>query len=267
MNIIRRIAAVVGCSILTAALVPGAAHAAAPEAVPTQPAAVTKVVETTVIASDLAPALSSVTSARPGEGVIRITTRICGNARNWQNVAAANGIKPPVYLVLLGQRITVACVGGSAPAPAAQQAPAPPAVSASGWVNPVPGLCLSGYPNTFRSAGRPTHDGVDIAGGNGGQAIRAASAGTVSTSWEAGAGNYSIISHGGGLFTVYMHQSRFAVRSGWVNVGQVIGYVGATGNAHGAHLHFEVHTRGAWNDGGKVDPVSFMAARGARLGC
>jgi murein DD-endopeptidase MepM/ murein hydrolase activator NlpD len=191
------------------------------------------------------------TSARPGEGVIRITTRVCGNANNWQNVAAANNIRPPVYLVLLGQLLVVNCVGGSS-APA----PQPAAVATSGWVRPVSACVSSGFGWRW---GR-MHNGVDLAAGFG-VAIRAAASGTLSVGYQgSGAGNYSMIVHGNGLATVYMHQSRFAVTSGHVNAGQIIGYVGATGNAHGPHLHFEVHTRGLWN--GRVDPASFMAARG-----
>jgi len=262
MNIIRRIAAVIGCSILTVALVPGAAHAAAPRAVPVQSVAVTKVVETVVTAADLAPAPSTVTAAQWGEGMIRITTRVCGNANNWQNVAAANGITAPVYLVLLGQKITVTCVGGSAPAPAPAAQPAPaPAAASSGWVRPV-SACIT---SPFGPRWGTFHWGTDLSAGYG-VAIRAAAAGTVSTAYQGGgAGNYTMINHGNGVWTVYMHQSSFAVWSGWVGAGQTIGYVGSTGNSTGAHLHFEVHTAGVWN--GRVDPVPFMAARGASLGC
>jgi murein DD-endopeptidase MepM/ murein hydrolase activator NlpD len=96
--------------------------------------------------------------------------------------------------------------------------------------------------------------------------IYAAAAGTLTTGWEAGgAGNYTVIDHGG-VQTVYMHQSWFEVTSGWVNAGQTIGYVGSTGDSRGSHLHFEVHTGGLWNDGGKVNPVWWMADRGVSWG-
>jgi len=262
MNIIRRFAAVVGSSILTVALAPGAAHAAAPSVVPLERVAVTKTVETVVTAADLAPVLEVATNARSGEGMIRITTRVCGSAAGWPAVAARNGVTPPVYLVLLGQRIVVTCTSGGTIAQA--QAPpvraAPPA-AASGWVAPVRACVVSGFGMRW---GR-MHWGTDLSAGYG-TAIRAAASGTVSTAYQAGgAVNYTMINHGNGLMTVYMHQSRFAVRSGWVSAGQVVGYVGSTGNSTGPHLHFEVHTGGAWN--GRVNPVGFMAARGAPLGC
>lgn len=218
-------------------------------------------VATTVTVADLAPlplAVDSSTTARPGEGVIRITTRVCGNADNWQVVAAANGISAtsnPPYLVLLGQRIVVACTGTSQ----AQTAPAP--AQASGWTKPVSACISSGFGMRWGAM----HWGTDLSA-NYGVAIRAAAAGTVSTGYQGGgAGNYTMINHGGGVWTVYMHQSRFAVTSGWVNTGTVIGYVGSTGNSTGAHLHLEVHTGGLWN--GRVNPVGFFSDRGIRLGC
>lgn len=48
---------------------------------------------TTVTVADLVSqplAVAATTAARPGEGVIRITTRVCGNANNWESVAATN---------------------------------------------------------------------------------------------------------------------------------------------------------------------------------
>jgi murein DD-endopeptidase MepM/ murein hydrolase activator NlpD len=175
---------------------------------------------------------------------------------NWQAVWKVNTFIADANLIFPGQKLAIPAAG-SAPAPSAP-APAPqPAAASSGWYNPTPGACnISGFGMRW---GR-MHQGIDLNAGYG-TPIHAVTGGTVSVAYEAGgAGNYTTINHGNGLFTVYMHQSSYAVTSGWVNAGQVIGYVGQTGDAQGPHLHFEVHPNGLWNT--RVNPVSFMADRG-----
>ena len=68
-----------------------------------------------------------------------------------------------------------------------------------------------------------------------------------------GYGNYTCVDHGGGLSTCYAHQSSFAITSGSVSQGDVIGYVGCTGHCFGDHLHFEVRVNGA-----AVDPMGYL---------
>ena len=69
-------------------------------------------------------------------------------------------------------------------------------------------------------------------------------------------GYYCIISHGSGYATLYAHQSRLPlVKVGdTVSKGQVIGYVGNTGNSYGAHLHFELRVNGVRDDVLKLYP-------------
>jgi len=63
--------------------------------------------------------------------------------------------------------------------------------------------------------------------------------------WNGGYGNYVIIDHGDGWQTLYAHQVKLNVRVGeWVKRGQVIGWVGSTGNSLGCHLHFETRKNG-----------------------
>jgi murein DD-endopeptidase MepM/ murein hydrolase activator NlpD len=89
------------------------------------------------------------------------------------------------------------------------------------------------------------HNGVDIDSGPGAP-IRAADSGVViMAGYNGGYGNCVIIDHGGGFTTLYAHQSRMAVGDGEsVGRGEVIGYVGGTGNVTGPHLHFETRVGG-----------------------
>lgn len=94
------------------------------------------------------------------------------------------------------------------------------------------------------------HAGEDI-GAPSGTPILAADSGiaTVISDNGNGYGNYIMINHGGGRVTLYAHMSGFAVSNGAsVTQGQVIGYVGSTGNSTGPHLHFEVRVNGATTD-------------------
>ncbi len=98
------------------------------------------------------------------------------------------------------------------------------------------------------------HAGIDI-GAAEGTPIRAADSGTVALAgWTGGYGNYTCISHGGAISTCYAHQSRYGTSVGAnVSKGQVIGYVGNTGNSFGAHLHFVVRINGS-----PVNPAGYL---------
>lgn len=80
--------------------------------------------------------------------------------------------------------------------------------------------------------------------------IYASKYGTVATGWEDyGYGNYITIDSDSD-HQIYGHLSSFAVWSGWVETGQLIGYTGNTGRSYGCHLHYEV-----WWQGQSVDPL------------
>lgn len=106
---------------------------------------------------------------------------------------------------------------------------------------------------------RDFHTGTDIAAPEGTPILTAAN-GTVTLAngtdpWGGGYGYYVKISHGGGMETLYAHCSAICVTPGQtVRQGEVIGYVGSTGNSTGNHLHFEV-----WMNGSRIDAMTCFA--------
>ena len=98
------------------------------------------------------------------------------------------------------------------------------------------------------------HNGIDLAA-PGGSPILAAYEGTVvAAAYEGSMGNYVMISHGNGLYTIYMHCSALYVSKGQdVSAGTKIAAVGSTGRSTGNHLHFGVRLNGAY-----VSPWNYL---------
>jgi murein DD-endopeptidase MepM/ murein hydrolase activator NlpD len=114
-----------------------------------------------------------------------------------------------------------------------------------GGVAPVPGAVIGAAFGEYGSWSR-YHTGIDFRAGHG-TPIRAVKSGVVLYAGNSGdwAGNHVAIKHGDGMTTMSSHMSSVAVRAGQtVRAGQIIGYVGATGRAFGAHLHFELYPAG-----------------------
>ena len=104
------------------------------------------------------------------------------------------------------------------------------------------------------------HYGIDIDGSTG-DPIYAAAGGTVTfAGWKSNGGGYQVwIAHGSGLYTTYNHMSSVSVGRGQhVGRGQRVGRMGATGNATGSHLHFEVWKGQIWSGGRRVNPLAYL---------
>jgi murein DD-endopeptidase MepM/ murein hydrolase activator NlpD len=156
-------------------------------------------------------------------------------------------------------------------------------IAASGWTAPVKGKVGSG----FRTASRPTHQGVDLIVPRG-TVIHAAAAGRVikvrcdaigpnGRPWGCdrdgspsvrGCGWFVDIMHANGIITRYCHMVKqpSVVVGQSVAPGQEIGLSGTTGHSSGPHLHFETHRNNDSSKNGAVDPVQFMQLMGAPLG-
>jgi hypothetical protein len=93
-------------------------------------------------------------------------------------------------------------------------------------------------------------DFINNSGATNNAPVLASAAGTATQHWEAGgAGNYIVVTHGGGWKTYYFHLQSFSVADGTqVSQGQEVGRVGSTGASSGPHLHYEQLLDGVGKD-------------------
>ncbi|TGA89926.1 M23 family metallopeptidase, partial [Streptomyces palmae] len=151
-------------------------------------------------------------------------------------------------------------------APAAAKAPvAAKAPSASGFVAPVANDAMgTAYHQAGSAWSSGYHTGVDFPVASG-TTVRAIGSGeVVSAGWGGAYGNQVVIRHADGKYSQYAHLSSLSVSAGQtVTPGQQLGLSGATGNAFGAHLHFEVRTGPDY--GSDIDPVAYLRAHGVNI--
>ena len=137
------------------------------------------------------------------------------------------------------------------------QTPSQPNTGGFVWPLAISGTITSYFGHrTSPTAGASSyHQGIDV-GAPAGTIIRATKAGTVTTaSYSSGAGNYVMINHGDGVFSVYMHCSSLNVKQGQsVAAGATIAYVGSTGVSTGNHLHFGISVNGSY-----VNPLGYVS--------
>jgi murein DD-endopeptidase MepM/ murein hydrolase activator NlpD len=124
------------------------------------------------------------------------------------------------------------------------------------FIRPLEGLVTSPYGQRrmFNNEVRSQHTGLDIDGDTG-DPVMAANSGRVILSRDLFySGQAVYVDHGLGFITGYFHLSKREVSEGqWVEKGDVVGLVGATGRVTGSHLHWSV-----WVQGISLDPVSLL---------
>lgn len=129
---------------------------------------------------------------------------------------------------------------------------APITVSAGGYVWPVPSshYVSSRYGlRVYPFGGTDFHMGQDIAAPTGAPIVASRSGKIILQVYHPSYGNYVVVDHGDGVSTVYAHMSGFASSLGAsVNAGDIIGFIGSTGDSTGPHLHFEVRINGQHTD-------------------
>jgi len=134
--------------------------------------------------------------------------------------------------------------------------PSPPSWDGP-FIMPLKGEMIGpfGRSSIINEQPRAPHSGVDLRAKRG-TPVRAINRGKVVLAAERFFSGLSVfIDHGGGIYSMYFHLDRMAVKQGdRVAKGQVIGYVGSTGRATGPHLHFGVRANGF-----RVDPLGLIA--------
>ena len=124
------------------------------------------------------------------------------------------------------------------------------------WPCPDSKRITSGFGNrkSPTKGGSTYHQGIDIGAPTGTTVLAAAAGEVVISKYSYSGGNYIMIDHGSGIFTVYMHLSKRSVDVGKeVSQGQKIGEVGSTGYSTGPHLHFGIRKNGNY-----VNPLTFV---------
>ena len=151
--------------------------------------------------------------------------------------AGLAGLVPPATVVA-GQRLV------------AKPPPPPP------WVLPVTGYHLTGRFGQVSGLWSTVHTGLDFAAPEGTPIHSIGPGVVVSTGYEGAYGNKTVVKLDDGTVLWFCHQSRFGVTKGQrLEPGDLVGYVGSTGNVTGAHLHLEVHPGGQKQ---AVDPEKWL---------
>ena len=111
-----------------------------------------------------------------------------------------------------------------------------------------------GYRKAPTTGASTFHSGLDMAANSGARIVAAADGVVIAASYNASMGNYVMIDHGSGLYTIYMHCSALYCSKGQeVSAGTRIAAVGSTGISTGPHLHFSVRQNGQY-----VNPWSYL---------
>lgn len=133
-------------------------------------------------------------------------------------------------------------------------------ISTSGWMWPVPAAYISsyyGYRSDPATGVTKFHSGIDLAAPCNSN-ILATKAGTISllNYGSSGYGNYIMVAHSDGTYSLYAHcLSNFPVSQGQsVSQGQVIAHVGSSGYSTGYHCHFEIRD----SSGNKLNPLNYV---------
>lgn len=213
--------------------------------------------------------------------------------RRWLScgcTAAAAAVAAPLFLMFAamsgalsslpgvgaaGSQVDGAAPGAGVPVAGAQPLPAGRFTVSQGFgctrvgVEAPPPPPYTCPPDAAHGAYTRFHTGIDLAAASG-VPVRAVVAGTATVSYDtAGLGIHVIVTAPAGAAYVFGHLSGTAVLDGEaVDAGEVIGYVGSTGNSTGSHLHFEVDVGGVPVNPCSLFPPGYLVPAGvSAVGC
>ncbi|SKF61661.1 peptidase M23B [Mycobacteroides abscessus subsp. abscessus] len=168
-------------------------------------------------------------------------------AQGWRSCASGSCYNGPNPTAAHQDHVHVTVAGDSA-------APGP----STGTVLPLKSYTLTARFGQCGSAWSRCHTGLDFAAPTGTGVGSVQSGRVKSAGWGGAYGNLVQVDHGAGVVSYYAHLSKISVTVGQnLNAGQIIGAVGETGNAFGAHLHLEIRLSGT-----ATDPSRWLTTKG-----
>ncbi|MGK5529906.1 M23 family metallopeptidase [Streptomyces sp. URMC 129] len=169
------------------------------------------------------------------------------------------------HLIHPGQELSLdGTAAAQTAAPEPEPAPAPSDETGTGYTAPTSGAVGTNYAVAGSNWSSGYHTGVDFPVPTGTPVVAITSGEVVTARTSSAYGNEVVIKHADGHYSQYAHLSSFSVTVGQtVGTGEQIGTVGATGNATGPHLHFEVRTGPEY--GSDIDPLAYLRSFGVAL--
>lgn len=202
--------------------------------------------------------------AKPGPGVVKVTTTSQTGARRETRIAFKIKMKPfkkesfsvPAEFEQLAPEVLERIKKDQEQFSRAFMSSAPERIWEAPFLQPVPGDITSpfGYRRVINGTSRAPHTGVDLRAPLGSEVLASNHGRVVLLGDFFFSGNSVVLDHGGGLYTVYFHLSELKVATGSsVRKGDLIGLAGMTGRVTGPHLHW-----GARLNGARIDPFELI---------
>jgi murein DD-endopeptidase MepM/ murein hydrolase activator NlpD len=207
-----------------------------------------RVQQAAILRGELLASQNTLAGARNSKSHALVATKAQISTEVGESKALADA---SVQLAAKIQAAQASDTGGSAPpgetSTDGSSAPSGPPAS---FIWPVSGPITSPFGMRWGTL----HPGIDIGVPSGTPIHAAASGKVIWCGWMSGYGNLVMIDHGGGIASLYGHQTRVAVSCGQsVTQGEIIGYSGCTGFCTGPHVHFEIRVNGS-----PVDPLGYL---------